>query len=42
MGRPSVIPVREKAKIVLSVLAREMTIAEASRRERGCEQLIGR
>lgn len=42
MGRPPVIPVEKKARIVLSVLAGEMTIAEAARRERVSEQSIGR
>src|SRR5690606_33140285 len=42
MGRPPVIPVEKKTRIVLSVLAGEMTIAEAARRERVSEQSIGR
>lgn len=42
MGRPPVIPVEKKARIVLSVLAAEMTIAEAARREKVSEQSIGR
>ena len=42
MGRPPVIPVETKTRIVLSVLAGEMTIAEAARRERVSEQSIGR
>jgi len=37
-----VIPVEKKTRIVLSVLAGEMTIAEAARRERVSEQSIGR
>ncbi|MPY85449.1 MAG: helix-turn-helix domain-containing protein, partial [Actinophytocola sp.] len=31
MGRPPAIPAEKKARIVLSVLAGEMTIAEAAR-----------
>ena len=42
MGRPQVIPVEKKTRIVLSVLAGEMTIAEAARREKISEQSIGR
>jgi transposase len=42
MGRPPVIPVEQKTRIVLSVLAGEMTIAEAARREKVSEQSIGR
>ena len=42
MGRPPVIPVEQKARIVLSVLAGELTIAEAARREKVSEQSIGR
>ena len=42
MGRPPVIPAETKARIVMSVLAGEMTIAEAARRERVSEQSIGR
>ena len=42
MGRPPVIPAEEKTRIVLSVLAGEMTIAEAARREKVSEQSIGR
>jgi transposase len=33
MRRPPSIPVEQKARIVLSVLAGELTIAEAARRE---------
>lgn len=40
-GRP-VVPVGKKTRIVLSVLAGEMTIAGAARREKVSEQLIGR
>ena len=42
MGRPPSIPVEKKSRIVLSVLAGEMTIAEAARREKVSEQSIGR
>ena len=42
MGRPPSIPVEKKTRIVLSVLAGEMTIAEAARREKVSEQSIGR
>jgi transposase len=42
MGRPPVIPVGKKTRIVLSVLAGEVTIAETARRERVFEQSIGR
>ncbi|MGH3881395.1 MAG: transposase [Actinophytocola sp.] len=42
MGRPPVIPAEKKTRIVLSVLAGEMTIAEAARREKISEQSIGR
>jgi transposase len=42
MGRPPSIPVEKKARIVLSVLAGEMTIAEAARKEKVSEQSIGR
>ena len=42
MGRPPVIPAEKKLRIVLSVLSDEMTIAEATRRERNSEQSIGR
>jgi transposase len=41
MGRPPVIPVEKKTRIVLSILAGEMTIAEAARREKVSEQSIG-
>ena len=42
MGRPPVIPVEKKTRIVLSILAGEMTIVEAARREKVSEQSIGR
>jgi transposase len=42
MGRPPSIPVEKKFRIVLRVLAGELTIAEAARKERVSEQSIGR
>lgn len=42
MGRPLVIPAEQKARIVLSVLAGEMSVVEAARREKVSEQSIGR
>ena len=42
MGRPHLIPVEKKTRIVLSVLAGELSIAEAARREKVSEQSIGR
>ena len=42
MGRPPSIPVEKKTRVVLSVLAGEMSIAEAARREKVSEQSIGR
>lgn len=42
MGRPPTIPVEKKQRIVLSVLAGEVTIAEAARKEKVSEQSIGR
>lgn len=42
MGRPPVIPVEKKTRIVLSVLAGEVSVAEAARREKISEQSIGR
>lgn len=42
MGRPSSIPVEKKTRIVLSVLAGEVSIADAARREKVSEQSIGR
>jgi transposase len=42
MGRPPVIPSEKKIRIVLSILAGEMSLAEAARREKVSEQSIGR
>ena len=42
MGRPPVIAAETKTRIVLSVLAGEVSIAEAARREKVSEQSIGR
>lgn len=42
MGRSPVIPVEKKAPIVLSVLAGEVSIAEAARKEQVSEASIGR
>lgn len=42
MDRPSSIPVEKKARIVLSVIAGELSMAEAARREKVSEQSFGR
>lgn len=42
MGRPPVIPAEQKARIVMSVIAGELSVAEAARREKVSEQSIGR
>jgi len=42
VGRPPVIPAEQKTRIVLSVLAGEVSIAEAARKEKVSEQSIGR
>ncbi|WP_022873474.1 transposase, partial [Nesterenkonia alba] len=42
MGRPPSIPAEKKTRIVLSVLAGEMSIAEVARKEKVSEQSIGR
>jgi transposase len=42
MGRPPMIPPEKKTRIVLGVLAGEMSIAEAARKEKVSEQSIGR
>lgn len=41
MSRPPVVPVDKKTRIVLAVLAGEVTVAEAARREGVSEQSIG-
>jgi transposase len=41
MARPPVLPAGEKARIVLSVLAGEITVAEAARRAKVSEQSVG-
>ncbi len=41
MPRPSAVPAEEKVRIVLSVLAGEVTVAEAARRARVFEQSVG-
>jgi len=42
MGRPPQIRAEEKTRIVLAVLAGELSIAEAARKEKMSEQSIGR
>ena len=42
MTRPPVIPIEKKTRIVLSVLAGEISIAEAARREKVSEASIGK
>ncbi|MBK8469255.1 MAG: helix-turn-helix domain-containing protein [Candidatus Phosphoribacter sp.] len=42
MGRPPSIPAEKKSRIVLRVIAGEMTITAAARRENVSEQSIGR
>lgn len=42
MSRPPAMPAEEKARIVLSVLSGEMTIAEAARRNKVSEQSVSR
>jgi transposase len=41
MARPSAVPAEEKTRIVLSVLAGEVTVAEAARRAKVSEQSVG-
>jgi transposase len=41
MGRPPVFPVEDKVRIVLSVLAGEVTVAEAARKAKVSEQSVG-
>ena len=42
MGRPPSIPAEKKTRVVLSLIAGELTVAEAARREKVSEQSIGR
>jgi transposase len=42
MARPPMIPAEKKTRIVLAILAGEMSIAEAARKEQVSEQSIGR
>ncbi|CAN5584487.1 hypothetical protein BH24ACT13_BH24ACT13_08870 [soil metagenome] len=42
MGRPPWIPAEKKTRIALSVIAGELSVAEAARREDVSEQAIGR
>ena len=42
MARPPMIPPEKKTRIVLAILAGEMSIAEAARKEKVSEQSIGR
>jgi transposase len=41
MSRPPVFPVEDKVRIVLSVLAGEVTVAEAARKAKVSEQSVG-
>jgi len=41
MARPPVLPAEEKARIVLSILGGEITVAQAARRVKVSEQSIG-
>src|SRR5665647_112185 len=41
MGRPPVFAAEEKVRVVLSILAGEMTVAEAARRSKVSEQSVG-
>jgi transposase len=42
MGRPPMIPPEKKTRIVLAILAGELSIAETARKEKVSEQSIGR
>ena len=42
MGRPPMIPPEKKSRIVFAILAGEMSMAEAARKEKVSEQSIGR
>ncbi len=41
MARPPVFPAEEKVRVVLSILAGEITVAEAARRAKVSEQSVG-
>ncbi|WP_282777634.1 MULTISPECIES: helix-turn-helix domain-containing protein [unclassified Nocardia] len=41
MARPAAVPAEEKARIVLSILAGEVSVAEAARRAKVSEQSVG-
>ena len=41
MARPPVLPAEDKTRIVLSILAGEVTVAEAARRAKVSEQAVG-
>jgi len=41
MARPPALPIEEKTRVVLSILAGEMTVAEAARRVKVSEQSVG-
>jgi transposase len=41
MARPPVFPAEEKVRIVLSILAGEITVADAARRAKVSEQSVG-
>ncbi|MBB5790853.1 helix-turn-helix domain-containing protein [Jiangella mangrovi] len=41
MARPSAVPAEEKVRIVLSILAGEVSVAEAARRAKVSEQSVG-
>ena len=41
MSRPPVFPVEEKVRVVLSILAGEVSVAEAARRAKVSEQSVG-
>ncbi len=41
MARPPVFPVEEKVRVVLSILAGEVSVAEAARRAKVSEQSVG-
>src|SRR5699024_8087499 len=41
MAKPPAVPAEEKARVVLSVLAGEVTVAEAARRAKVSEQSVG-